>query len=143
MNISIPAEPVYRTCCAYNSSIGKMEFRTYNYTKMLQKMKDSTPPKGVTYWEPDEYGRVFIDPNHPMQATLEPDTPRDYSKVRLPDPGSYGLPASGKTERQMKKEEEQKIQEERLRRFREERERIAQQEATVRRLCMAALSARR
>lgn len=142
-SISAPAEPVYRTCYAYHSATGKMEFQTYNFTEMLEKMKNSTPPEGCAYWKPDEYGRVYIDPNHPMYAALESAEPPDYSDVQLPAPGSVALPSESRTEDRTKKAEEQKDKEERLRLFREERERMARQEALFHRLSMAILSARR
>lgn len=133
--ISMPAEPVYRTCWAYNSSTKQMEHKTYNYTEMLERVKSSTPPEGITYWVPDEYGRVYIDPNHPMQAVIESDEPLDCSDIRLPAPGSAALPAGSGRKERTKKEEEQKLQ--------EERERVARQEALLHRLSMAILSANR
>ncbi len=141
--ISMPAEPVYRTCYAYNSSTGKMEFQRYNYTEMLEKMKNSTPPEGRSYWEPDEYGRVYIDPNHPSYGTLECE---DASGVQLPDPGRAALPGvNTRTEERQRaqKREEKKEQEERVRMLREDRLRTARQEALMHRLSMAILSANR
>ena len=138
--ISAPAEPVYRTCYAYNSATGKMEFRQYNYTEMLEKMKTSTPPEGITYWEPDEYGRVYIDPRHPRWSALECE---DASHISLPTPGKAALPGvNTRTEEKQRAEkaEERKIQADQLRLFREERERLARQEAVMHRLVMAVLS---
>lgn len=144
--ISAPAEPVYRTCYAYNSATGKMKFQTYNYTEMLEKIKNSTPREGVKYWEPDEHGRVYIDPRHPWQAALEPAKPADYSDIPLPDPGRAALPGvNTRTEEQQRaqKREERKEQDEQLRMLREEGLKMARQEALLHRLSMAILSARR
>lgn len=135
--ISAPAEPVYRTCYAYNSATGKMEFQKYNYTEMLKKMKTSTPPEGVTYWEPDEYGRVYIDPRHPRQATLEPAEPADCSDIPLPDPSKIALPGvKTRTEEKQRaqKKEERKEQDEQVRMLREDRLRIARQDAVLRKI---------
>lgn len=139
-SISLSSEPIYRTCYAYNSSTGKMEYRKYNYSEMLEKAASAPPRKGITYWEPDEYGRVYIDPKHPWQATLESE---DSANVPLPDPASASLPAGGETDekRRTAKKEEREAQEERLRMFREELERTAQQEALLHRLAQAVLLA--
>lgn len=141
--ISAPAEPVYRTCYAYNSATGKMEFQTYNYTEMLEKMRTSTPPEGVTYWEPDEYGRVYIDPRHPRQAALECE---DASGTQLPAPGRAALPGvNTRTEEKQRaqKKEERKEQDEQTRMLREERLKMARQEAMLHRLAQTALFAER
>lgn len=145
MSISIPKETIYRPCYKIDLSTKKMARGEYNYTEMLEKMASAPEKEGITYWEPDEYGRVWIDPNNPSQGWLEPARPADYSGIQLPAPGASSPPSSSKAEekRKEKKEEEQKLQEERLRLFREERERIAQQEAMLHRLSMAILSSKR
>ena len=69
-------------------------------------------------------------------ATLEYE---DASDVQLPDLGSAALPVmQGSSREQTARKEEQKVQEERLRMFREERERMARQEALLRRLAQIA-----
>ena len=142
--ISNTAEPVYRTCFCYDSSTKTFTQRTYNYTEMLEKAASATLPEGVKYWEPDEYGRVFIDPKHPMHATLEAAEP---VSIQLPAAGSAGLPPlqSKKAEEQQKarKEENQKAQEDQIRLLREEWERTARQEALLRRLVMSRLASER
>lgn len=148
MSISVPSEPVYRTCYHLNLSTKEATLGQYNYTETMKKMAGRAAEDkkdGITYWEPDEYGRVWIDPKNPSHATLEPAGPADYSGVQLPAPGASTPPSSSKAEekRKEKKEEEQKLQEERLRLFREERERMAQQEAMLHRLSMAILSSKR
>lgn len=144
--ISTPAEPVYRTCYAYNSSTRKMEYRTYNYTEMLEKMKTSAPPEGVTYWEPDEHGRVYIDPRHPMHAAIESTQPPDYDHVRLPDPGKAALPGvNTRTEEKQRaqKKEERKEENEQIRLLREDRLKKARQDAMLHRLAQTMLFAER
>ena len=141
MSISIPTEPVYRPCYYYDSSTGKMALGQYNYTEMLEKLAAAPERHDITYWVPDEYGRVLIDPKHPWQASLESE---DASDIRLPSSCLSGLPAVGnsRTERRhAEQEKERKLQEERLRLFREERERTARQEVLLHRLTQSILTA--
>ena len=133
--ISAPAEPVYRTCYAYHSSTGRMEFQKYNYTEMLNKRKTSTLPEGASYWEPDEYGRVYIDPEHPWQAALEPAEPAACSDLPIPDPSKIALPGvNTRTEEKQRarKKEERKDQDEQIRMLREERLQAARRESLLR-----------
>lgn len=137
-SISGTAGAVYHPCYYINTSTGKMTFGKYNYTEMMEKMRSVPSKEGITYWEPDEYGRVYIDPEHPWQATLESE---DGTNISLPDPGSAGLPSDGKEEERQKaeKKEERKAREEQLWMFREERERMARQEALLHRLTRTVL----
>ena len=144
--ISIPNETIYLPCYRIDPASKRMSLGKYNYTETLQKMKESTPPEGRTYWgEPDEYGRVYVDPNNPRQATLEPAdaaslTPADLRAVQR-CLGSSGLPAveSGRTEEKQRARKEEE-REEQIRLLREEREQMARQEALVRRLARTTLS---
>ena len=110
--------------------------------EMLEKLDEVCKNHDITYWVPDEYGRVLIDPKHPWQASLESE---DASDIRLPSSCLSGLPAVGnsRTERRhAEQEKERKLQEERLRLFREERERTARQEVLLHRLTQSILTAR-
>lgn len=145
-SISTSTEAVYRTCYHIDLSDRKATLGKYNYTEMLEKMRTSTPPEGVTYWEPDEYGRVYIDPNHPWQAALEPAVPADCSGIPLSDPGKIAMPGvNTRTEEKQRaqKKEERKEQDEQIRMLREERLKIARQEAMLHRLAQAMLLAER
>lgn len=137
--ISASTEAVYRTCCHIDLSARKATLGKYNYTEMMEKRKTFTPPEGVTSWEPGEYGRVYIDPNHPWQASLEPAEPTDCSDIPLPDPGKIALPGVNTRveERQRaQKKEERKEQDEQARLLREECLQIEQMEAMLRKFGM-------
>ena len=141
-SISGTTGAVYRSCYYIDTSTGTMTLGKYNYTEMMEKMMSAPAKEGITYWEPDEYGRIYIAPRHPMKATLEYE---DASNIPLPDPGSAGLPAGGEADEKQKagKKEERKTQEERLQIFREERERAARQEELLYRLAQTVLFAER
>lgn len=130
--ISAPAEPVYRTCYAYNSSTGKMEFKKYNYTEMLEKMKKSIPPEGVVYWEPDEHGRVYIDPRNPRQAVLESEDAPSARLFKLDKAIVPGVNTRTGEKEQARKKEERKDQDEQIRMLREERLQAARRERLLR-----------
>lgn len=137
--ISTSTEAIYRTCYHIDLAAKKATLGKYNYTEMMEKRKTSTPPERVTYWEPDEYGRVYIDPNHPWQASLEPAEPADCSDIPLPDPGKIALPDvnTRMEERQRaQKKEERKEQDEQTRLLREERLQMEQMEAMLRKFGM-------
>ena len=83
-SISGTTGAVYRSCYYIDTSTGTMSLGKYNYTEMMEKMMSAPAKEGITYWEPDEYGRIYIAPRHPMKATLEYE---DASNIPLPDPG--------------------------------------------------------
>lgn len=133
MSISIPTETVYRTCYHIDLAAGTATLGKYNYTEMLEKMASASERDDVTYWVPDEYGRVLVDPKHPYRATLEYE---NASNALFPASALYSLPSCKK-----EKTEEEKLQEERTRLFREELERLARQEALLHRVAQSMLAA--
>ena len=82
--ISTFTEAVYMPCYHIDLSAKKATLGKYNYTEMMKKAAQQTDDN-ITYYEPDEYGRVFVDPAHPSRATFEP---ADTSDISLPTPSS-------------------------------------------------------
>lgn len=68
--ISTSTKSVYRTCYHIDLAAQKETLGKYNYTEMMKKAAQQTDDN-ITYYEPDEYGRVFVDPAHPSRATFE------------------------------------------------------------------------
>ena len=103
--ISASTEAVYRPCYHIDLATKKATLGKYNYTEMMKKAAQQTDDS-ITYYEPDEYGRVFVDPAHPSRATFEP---ADTSGIPLPDPSSARIPAvntkAEEKEKARKKEE--------------------------------------
>lgn len=119
MSISAPTEAVYKPCYHIDLSTRKATLGKYNYTEMMKKAAQRTDDN-ITYYEPDEYGRIFVDPAHLPKATFES---ADASDISLPDPGSARMPAvNTKVEEKEKarKKEERKKQDEQTRLLREE-----------------------
>lgn len=135
MSISAPAEAVYRTCYHIDLAAKKATLGKYNYTEMMKKAAQQTDDN-ITYYEPDEYGRIFVDPAHPSRATFET---ADTSDISLLAPSSAYMPAvNTKAEEQEKarKKEERKDQDEQARLLREERLQIEHMEAMLRKFGM-------
>ena len=80
--ISTSTEALYRTCYHIDLSARKATLGRYNYTEMMKKAAQQTDDN-ITYYEPDKYGRVFVDPAHPSRATFET---ADTSDISLPHP---------------------------------------------------------
>ena len=133
--ISTSTEALYRTCYHIDLSARKATLGRYNYTEMMKKAAQQTDDN-ITYYEPDEYGRVFVDPAHPSRATFET---ADTSDISLPAPSSAYMPAvNTKAEEKEKtqKKEERKDQDEQARLLREERLQMEQMEAILRKFGM-------
>lgn len=134
--ISTSTEAVYRTCYHIDLSAKKATLDKYNYTEMMKKAAQQTDDN-ITYYEPDKYGRVFVDPAHPSRATFEP---ADTSDISLPAPSSAYMPAvntkAEETEKAQKKEE-RKNQDEQAKLLREERLQMDQMEAMLRKFGMS------
>ena len=134
--ISTSTEAVYRTCYHIDLAAKKATLGKYNYTEMMKKAAQQTDDN-ITYYEPDEYGRVFVDPAHPSRATFEP---ADTSDISLPAPSSAYMPAvntkAEETEKVQKKEE-RKDQDEQAKLLREERLQMDQMEAMLRKFGMS------
>jgi len=133
--ISTFTEAVYMPCYHIDLSAKKATLGKYNYTEMMKKAAQQTDDN-ITYYEPDEYGRVFVDPAHPSRATFEP---ADTSDISLPTPSSAYMPAvntkAEETEKAQKKEE-RKNQDEQAKLLREERLQMDQMEAMLRKFGM-------
>lgn len=133
--ISTFTEAVYMPCYHIDLSAKKATLGKYNYTEMMKKAAQQTDDN-ITYYEPDKYGRVFVDPAHPSRATFEP---ADTSDISLPAPSSAYMPAvntkAEETEKAQKKEE-RKNQDEQAKLLREERLQIDQMEAMLRKFGM-------
>ena len=133
--ISASTEAVYMPCYHIDLSARKATLGKYNYTEMMKKAAQQTDDN-ITYYEPDEYGRVFVDPAHPSRATFEP---ADTSDISLPAPSSAYMPAvntkAEETEKAQKKEE-RKNQDEQAKLLREERLQMDQTEAMLRKFGM-------
>lgn len=127
--ISTPTEAVYRTCCHIDLSARKAPPGKYNYTEMMKKAAQQTDDD-ITYYEPDKYGRVFVDPAHPSRAAFET---ADTSDIPLPASGSAYMPAVS-----TKAEEREKVQEKEERKDQDEQARlqIEQMEAMLRKYGM-------
>lgn len=134
-SISTSTEAVYRTCYHIDLAAKKATLGKYNYTEMMKKAVQQTDDN-ITYYEPDKYGRVFVDPTHPSRATFET---ADTSDISLPAPSSAYIPAvNTKAEEQEKaqKKKEHKDQDEQAQLLREERLQIEQMEAMFRKFGM-------
>lgn len=134
-SISTSTEAVYRTCYHIDLAAKKATLGKYNYTDMMKKAAQQTDDN-ITYYEPDKYGRVFVDPAHPSRATFEA---ADTSDISLPAPSSAYMPAvNTKAEEQEKaqKKEERKDQDEQAQLLREERLQMEQMEAMLRKFGM-------
>lgn len=133
--ISTSTEAVYMPCYHIDLSAKKATLGKYNYTEMMKKAAQQTDDN-ITYYEPDKYGRVFVDPAHPSRATFEP---ADTSDISLPAPSSAYMPAvntkAEETEKAQKKEE-RKNQDEQAKLLREERLQMDQMEAMLRKFGM-------
>lgn len=133
--ISTFTEAVYMPCYHIDLSAKKATLDKYNYTEMMKKAAQQTDDN-ITYYEPDKYGRVFVDPAHPSRATFEP---ADTSDISLPAPSSAYMPAvntkAEETEKAQKKEE-RKNQDEQAKLLREERLQMDQMEAMLRKFGM-------
>lgn len=133
--ISTFTEAVYMPCYHIDLSAKKATLGKYNYTEMMKKAAQQTDDN-ITYYEPDKYGRVFVDPAHPSRATFEP---ADTSDISLPAPSSAYMPAvntkAEETEKAQKKEE-RKNQDEQAKLLREERLQMDQMEAMLRKFGM-------
>ena len=133
--ISTFTEAVYMPCYHIDLSAKKATLGKYNYTEMMKKAAQQTDDN-ITYYEPDKYGRVFVDPAHPSRATFEP---ADTSDISLPTPSSAYMPAvntkAEETEKAQKKEE-RKNQDEQAKLLREERLQMDQMEAMLRKFGM-------
>ena len=134
--ISTFTEAVYMPCYHIDLSAKKATLGKYNYTEMMKKAAQQTDDN-ITYYEPDKYGRVFVDPAHPSRATFEP---ADTSDISLPAPSSAYMPAvntkAEETEKAQKKEE-RKNQDEQAKLLREERLQMDQMEAMLRKFGMS------
>ena len=133
--ISTSTEALYRTCYHIDLSARKATLGRYNYTEMMKKAAQQTDDN-ITYYEPDEYGRVFVDPAHPSRATFET---ADTSDISLPAPSSAYMPAvNTKAEEQEKaqKKEDRKDQDEQAQLLREDRLQMEQMEAMLRKYGM-------
>lgn len=127
------SEAVYMPCYHIDLSARKATLGKYNYTEMMKKAAQQTDDN-ITYYEPDEYGRVFVDPAHPSRATFES---ADTYGISLPDPNSARMPAvNTKAEEKARKKEERENQDEQARLLREERIWIGQLEAMLRKFGM-------
>ena len=133
--ISTFTEAVYMPCYHIDLSAKKATLGKYNYTEMMKKAAQQTDDN-ITYYEPDKYGRVFVDPAHPSRAAFEP---ADTSDISLPAPSSAYMPAvntkAEETEKAQKKEE-RKNQDEQAKLLREERLQMDQMEAMLRKFGM-------
>jgi len=133
--ISTFTEAVYMPCYHIDLSAKKATLGKYNYTEMMKKAAQQTDDN-ITYYEPDKYGRVFVDPAHPSRAAFEP---ADTSDISLPAPSSAYMPAvntkAEETEKVQKKEE-RKDQDEQAKLLREERLQMDQMEAMLRKFGM-------
>lgn len=119
MSISVPKGPVYMPCYHIDLSAKKAALGKYDYTEMMRKAAQQTDD-GIKYYEPDEYGRVFVDPARPQKAAFEP---ADASGIPLPDPGSARVPAVD-----TKAEEKEKAQKKEERKERDEQAQLRQEE---------------
>lgn len=134
--ISTSTEAVYRTCYHIDLATKKATLGKYNYTEMMKKALQQTDDN-ITYYEPDEYGRVFVDPAHPSRATLEP---ADASSISLPAPSSARMPAvntKAEEKEKARKKEEREEQDKQARLLREERGQIDRLEAILRKFGMS------
>lgn len=127
--ISTSTEALYRTCYHIDLSARKATLGRYNYTEMMKKAAQQTDDN-ITYYEPDKYGRVFVDPAHPSRAAFET---ADTSDIPLPASGSAYMPAVS-----AKAEEQEKVQEKEERKDQDEQARlqIEQMEAMLRKYGM-------
>lgn len=127
--ISTSTEALYRTCYHIDLSARKATLGRYNYTEMMKKAAQQTDDN-ITYYEPDKYGRVFVDPAHPSRAAFET---ADTSDIPLPASGSAYMSAVS-----TKAEEQEKVQEKEERKDQDEQARlqIEQMEAMLRKYGM-------
>ena len=133
--ISTFTEAVYMPCYHIDLSAKKATLDKYNYTEMMKKAAQQTDDN-ITYYEPDKYGRVFVDPAHPSRAAFEP---ADTSDISLPAPSSAYMPAvntKAEETEQVQKKEERKNQDEQAKLLREERLQMDQMEAMLRKFGM-------